>query len=364
MTDDADLLEAQGHDRRRVLAALVHGRPGGEEVALPRRLRSVVAGVVLAALVLVGAFIASVVAPRDAVDWDGPSLVADTDSGALHLIDDDAPDGPVLRPVANATSARLLAGDTSPQQVPGSVVAASPHGPPVGLPTAPPTVPPPGSLLPDGWTACTGRGQGVHLDITEVPAARPVTADTGVVVDDGARRWLVATSRTYDGTTAARRHPVAAGTPVARAAAVEVDPGWVALFPVGGPAAGVEVRIPPTVPDGEVCAVMERSGEEGTSVALAISPADRTAEPVAPGEVAAYVAPGHGALVRAGSGPTQLVAETGRRHPVEEAALERLGLAGERPAEVPAAWLGLLPEGVELSTAAARCPLGRAPCRE
>ena len=59
-----DLLEANAFNRRRLLAAFVSGAPGGSEAEPSRPGRAMVAGLVLAILVLAAAVVASVLAPR------------------------------------------------------------------------------------------------------------------------------------------------------------------------------------------------------------------------------------------------------------------------------------------------------------
>lgn len=75
MATPRELLEAHSFDRRRLLAALVSGAPGGREVEPPRPGRTVLGGVAITALVVAGAAVSGVLAGRTEVDWDNPRLI-------------------------------------------------------------------------------------------------------------------------------------------------------------------------------------------------------------------------------------------------------------------------------------------------
>lgn len=363
MSRNADLVESLAFGRHRLVAAFITGRVEDEPT---RGGRLVVVGLLVAGLLVAGAAITALVAPRAAIDWQGPGLVVDEDSGALYLIADDeaGSEGPVLRPVANATSARLLAGDAAPQSVPGPVVDRSPQGPPVGLASAPAVVPGPDRLLVSGWTACTGTGRGIRVALAPEPAVQSVVPDTGLVVDVDGQRWLLATTRSHDGRVVAHRHRVRAGSAHAGATAPTVTPEWVDLFPVGEPAATVDVHAPAPTAGAPVCAVLDHAPDGRPSVRLGVAPRDAASPRDVPaGRTAVHLAPAHAALARGGDRTAYLLTQEGRRHRVTDDALGRLGLGDVEPTRVPAAWLALVERGVVLSAEAARCPSGESVSR-
>jgi len=63
MATSKHLLEAHRFNRRRLVAAFLSGTPGSREVEPPRPARTVVAGLVLAVLVVAGAAIAGILLP-------------------------------------------------------------------------------------------------------------------------------------------------------------------------------------------------------------------------------------------------------------------------------------------------------------
>src|SRR5919199_2837595 len=103
MASKRDLVEAHAFNRRRLVTAFLGGAPGGRELEPARPARAVVAGVVLAVLLLVGAAVAGYLRPGLPNGWNQNSLVIARNSGARYVAT-----GGVLYPVANTTSARLL----------------------------------------------------------------------------------------------------------------------------------------------------------------------------------------------------------------------------------------------------------------
>ncbi|HET7195714.1 MAG TPA: type VII secretion protein EccB [Nocardioides sp.] len=64
MTSRRDLVEAYSFSRRRLVTAFISGAPGGGEAAPSRSGRTIVAGVVVAVLVVAGAAVTRTVSPR------------------------------------------------------------------------------------------------------------------------------------------------------------------------------------------------------------------------------------------------------------------------------------------------------------
>ena len=117
MATKKDLVEAYSFSRRRLVTAFVSGAPGGREVEPARPGRTIVGGLALAVLLIAGAAIAGIFAPRVPDDWTEPGLIVSKEDGNAYVIteDEDADDGdpPVLRPVINITSAKLILGADS-----------------------------------------------------------------------------------------------------------------------------------------------------------------------------------------------------------------------------------------------------------
>lgn len=66
MTTRRDLVEAYSFSRRRLVTAFISGAPGGSETEPPRAGRTIVAGVVLAVLVVAGAAVTRTLSPSSA----------------------------------------------------------------------------------------------------------------------------------------------------------------------------------------------------------------------------------------------------------------------------------------------------------
>ena len=82
MATKRDLVEAYSFSRRRLVTAFVSGAPGGREVEPTRPGRTIVGGLALAVLLVAGAAIAGVFAPKDPEDWTKPGLIVSKETGA------------------------------------------------------------------------------------------------------------------------------------------------------------------------------------------------------------------------------------------------------------------------------------------
>ncbi|BCI51913.1 type VII secretion protein EccB [Mycolicibacterium litorale] len=113
----------------------------GQSIAL-------VAGAVLAAIVLAGCAVLAVLRPQAGLA--DAAVVADRQSGALYVRIDDT-----LHPVPNLASARLIVGDAAePRTVAAEALAEARRGPQVGIPGAPASIGPAMSREDTGWTVC------------------------------------------------------------------------------------------------------------------------------------------------------------------------------------------------------------------
>jgi type VII secretion protein EccB len=245
-----DLVEAHAFSRRRLVTAFVSGAPGGREVEPARPGRTIVGGVALAVLLIAGAAIAGVFAPRDPQDWNKPGLVVSKETGAAYVILEES-DHPVLRPVINITSARLiLQDDIEPTLVSQDTIDQQTIGDDIGILGAPPSLPTSSLLIDSGWTACTADRSGIHVDVSASPDVVPVH-DSGFLVESNGAFYVIAEARpASDEAVSAYRYQLPhvssgslngdqdnllgdLGLPI-RKAATHVPEKWLALFPPGG----------------------------------------------------------------------------------------------------------------------------------
>lgn len=242
MATRKDLVEANAFSHRRLVTAFVSGSPGGREVEPPQPGRAVLGGLGLSVLLLAGAAVLGILAPRTDPDWlREDNLVASETGGSLYLVHHVG--GTVeLRPFTNAMSARLLLGDQDTVTATADDIAGQDVGPQIGIYDPPPQVAVPSRLVQSGWTACTTAGQGISLDITPTPRG-DVAAGAAEVVSVSGRSYLVTdTGRPSTSTTplesAALPLPGRVAGPLLTelglsAVPVPVDPSWLSLFPRG-----------------------------------------------------------------------------------------------------------------------------------
>ncbi|MGA8256444.1 MAG: type VII secretion protein EccB [Nocardioides sp.] len=252
MATKKDLVEAYSFSRRRLVTAFVSGAPGGREVEPSRPGRAIIGGLALAVLFVAGAAVLGILKSPVDIDLTKPQLVSEKESGADYVIlaPEEGAD-PELRPVANITSAMLLLGaDVSPTVVPRNEITAVERGEGIGILEAPETPPETGSLVPTGWTGCTGVVNGEPVGLKVDVAVQPqvtLTPDVSFVVttDDG-RLFLIAESTTGSDSRLSRAYayPVPRGASADRILqnvaansdqnAIRVPDDWLTMFPSGG----------------------------------------------------------------------------------------------------------------------------------
>jgi len=200
MASKRDLVEAHDFNRRRLVTAFLSGAPGGREVEPVRYGRTIIGGIVLAALLVAGAAVTGVLKPAVGDDWRDNGLVIGKSSGSRFLMFDGK-----LYPVANISSARLAVdGKLKVSYVPDDILVKEPKLNAIGIVNAPDYLPPSSSLVKDGWTACTNAEGGLRTVVHHVPGATP-TPDRALVVRSAGDQslWLVA---------GGYRHAIAADT--------------------------------------------------------------------------------------------------------------------------------------------------------
>lgn len=250
-----ELAEAQAFVRRRLVRAFVTGLPDADESLGGRPGRTVVAGIALAVLVVLGAVVVDLLSERPPRDWDGPGVVISEESGMTYVVLDRPRDQdalPVLHPVSDLTSARLLLGDDAlaPTIVAQAVVGTRPVGGEVGIPGAPAAPPEVDDLVDTGWTACVGSPSDVRLELPAEPSVVVEQQSRVVLVRQAGTQdlWLVGTGAATPRSPAqARRYALPPGDPGRADAllrelgfpgggadAAPVPRDWLALFPRGG----------------------------------------------------------------------------------------------------------------------------------
>ena len=196
MATKKDLVEAHAFSRRRLVTAFVSGAPGGREVEPTRPMRAVIGGVAICVLLLAGAAIAGVFAPRTEDNWLEPNnLIVSKEKGTLYLVVSEG-DSVTLRPFVNATSAQLLLGEKDPSRAAQDEIDQQTIGTEIGILGAPSSIPSPSHLVPSGWTACTSSDDGILTRIASEPGGTEVDNGATVVQTPDGGRYLIAYAAT------------------------------------------------------------------------------------------------------------------------------------------------------------------------
>lgn len=228
MASKRELVEAHSYNRRRLVTAFLSGAPGGREVEPAKPGRAVVAGAVLAVLVMLGAVVVGYLRPGLRDDWDQDKLIVSKDTAARYVVLGDG----VLHPVLNAASARLLLpeGDFEVLLVPSSELADKRIGETVGIDGAPDTLPGADALVGSGWTSCLDGEQRTLLRLARDPDVIATGDGVAQVVTVNGQTWVLWAQGRYlvpaaDATAVLRPLGLDGVTPV------PVPGSWLDLFP-------------------------------------------------------------------------------------------------------------------------------------
>ncbi|WP_333768798.1 type VII secretion protein EccB [Streptomyces sp. IBSBF 2435] len=148
MASRKEQLNAYTFARKRVVAAFLQPSPAGSDEGAPRPLRTLVPGIVIGAVLLAGFGAWGLISPSVPHGWDEPGkhvIVADESTTRYVVLNDADSHKPVLHPVLNMASARLLLdpGSYDVIKVKESVLDHSglKHGATIGIPYAPDRLP-------------------------------------------------------------------------------------------------------------------------------------------------------------------------------------------------------------------------------
>ena len=236
MATKKDLQQAQAYSQQRVLTAFTSGIPGGKELEPSNPMRTVIAAVALAILLVIGSLIFGLIKPGLPAGWDNNKLLLSNDTGARYISISGT-----LYPVLNTTSARLMipAADYSIITIDESRIADVPRGGTIGILGAPDELPRQSALVQDGWTSCVvGNTQRTSLLPAASSSAKPVSG--AVIAQLGNTTYLVDGTTSYalsnDGTVGLLR---AIGMDTATP--IPVTAQWLDLFASGTPLAPLTV---------------------------------------------------------------------------------------------------------------------------
>lgn len=250
MATKKDLVEAYSFSRRRLVTAFVSGAPGGREVEPAKPGRSIVGGLALGVLLIAGAAIAGVFTSSVDPAWAEQSgLIISKEEAEVFVITGASSD-PVLHPILNITSAKLILGsDVEPQVIPEEYISQETIGDDLGIFGAPYDVPDTSRLVEGGWTACTdgivGKNGGLRLALSSQPPVSATSSAAAMLVTVDKETWLVATSGPDEqGVVGAHRYRVPEADSTSQDLVleglgvgqdtVEVSREWLNLLPEGG----------------------------------------------------------------------------------------------------------------------------------
>lgn len=236
MASKRDLVEAHDFNRRRLVTAFLSGAPGGREVEPVRHGRTVVGGIVLAALLVAGAAVSGVLKPTSGDEWRENGLVIGKTSGSRFMMIDST-----LYPVANITSARLILEELTISYVADDLLVDVDKGPSIGIVNAPDFLPRQSDLVQTGWVTCTNTAGGLRTTVQDSPGASATTDDLVVRSSTDDSLWIVAGERRYPVPAGPESTDLVRSLGLDRSTPIEVTDEWLGLVAEGSPIAPFDV---------------------------------------------------------------------------------------------------------------------------
>ncbi|MGW0436568.1 type VII secretion protein EccB [Micromonospora sp. NPDC003197] len=246
MQSRRDQVQAQTYVLGRLTGALVAAEPDGLENPNRRMVVGSVAGILVAAVLVVGFVIFGLMYPGGATKWRKPGvLVVEKETGSRYVYTDG-----LLRPVLNYTSARLLLGaEFEVVTVSRNSLRDVAHGQPLGIAGAPDALPTATAVDRQVWTVCalamsdaagtTSTATTVRIEQPTGDARRdrPLDRDQAILVAANDRSFLV-----WQGRRLRLTEPWLARVLGYDRDPLPVESGWLESIPVGADIA------PPDVP--------------------------------------------------------------------------------------------------------------------
>ncbi|MGJ6980553.1 type VII secretion protein EccB [Aestuariimicrobium soli] len=238
MAERKDLLKAHSFVTQRLVSALVDRDPDAPKSPLGRVTTATFVSVLIGIVALGGFLLLGKLRPGMATDWQDPSVVLqDMDSGGLFVYDD-GQNG--LYPMADITSARLLAGSGDSKATPPTVQVKSKLIKNVkrlqrqGVPSAPYELPAPADIAPYPMRICMSA-QNVRQErflTVQIGGTQPTSKDASLAVQtpDGTQYLVMRGTSHRLWARTGESSPLIGGLPVA-----QVSAAWLASLPVGAP---------------------------------------------------------------------------------------------------------------------------------
>lgn len=235
MPSNKEILEAQKYNRRRLVTAFASGTPEGKEVETRSAFAPLVVGAALVGVMVVIAAILGRLAPRLPANWQDSTLIIVKGTGARYYTVDG-----VLRPVANITSARLLApaGQYHTSELSAATIEGIDRGAPIGLTGVPDDVPDARDLRSDLWFSCP-LGAATHTWVAELPTGH---VRRGVVVVRNQDQLHLIADGVRHAVPADQRTTVLLALGLETSTVHEVPATWLHLFPQGSIVAPLTVE--------------------------------------------------------------------------------------------------------------------------
>ncbi|MFI5839613.1 type VII secretion protein EccB [Catenuloplanes sp. NPDC051500] len=192
MPSRQDQLHSHRFAVRRVVAALVTRETDPARAPFARSGGAVLAGLLVTAIGAGAVLLYDLFAGGGATNWRDPSVVVvEKETGARYVYRE-----PRLHPVANYTSALLLAGAPDTVLVSRRSIEDVPRGAPLGIADAPDSLPPADRLAGAPWALCSSAASPV-LWAGSPPAGGTELDKSGALVTAGPDTYLLWRDRRY-----------------------------------------------------------------------------------------------------------------------------------------------------------------------